>query len=401
VRRGEKFFFSGLTQAPAGTLDSLMSLMDDLNKHDGFVGGVCMKLGKQLVDFAVEREEEDQQGVDLSKLNLDEILMVGQAELDLWLKKFRWAEGRYDVQKSSLQSITEELVKVRKLCRVCRSFWLKRCPKTTSVVDVSLRQKMADWVSLNRSITSAKSIATGSVLMRDLAGVLKPEQVVDTESLETLLVVVQKSMMRDWLAWYETLEVEDLKQVMVESGAYASRVVMPRSSAQIAEDSDSALVSIVVLKRFSEQIRAKLRERKFMPREMNLEKAGGEGANKERSLAQLVDRRNAARIDLLKFCKTQFAEVFSCWVHLKVVRVWVESVVRFSLPANYEVYLIRPDKRYFEKIRKTLHDLFRELVAEGVLDSEKDEAPQGMPAFVSEDLYPYVQTELNVIGRAT
>jgi V-type H+-transporting ATPase subunit C len=256
-------------------------------------------------------------------------------------------------------------------------------------------------VSLNRSITSAKSIATGSVLMRDLAGVLKPEQVVDTESLETLLVVVQKSMMRDWLAWYETLEVEDLKQVMVESGAFASRVVMPRSSTQIAEDSDSVLVSIVVLKRFSEQIRAKLRERKFMPRELNLEKAGGEGANKERSLAQLVDRRNAARIDLLKFCKTQFAEVFSCWVHLKVVRVWVESVVRFSLPANYEVYLIRPDKRYYEKIRKTLHDLFRDLVAEGVLDSEKDEAPQGMPAFVSEDLYPYVQTELNVIGRAT
>ncbi len=156
----------------------------------------------------------------------------------------------------------------------------------------------------------------------------------------------------------------------------------------------------MVLKRFSEQIRAKLRERKFMPRELNLEKAGEE-SSKERSLAQLVDRRGAARIDLLKFCKTQFAEVFSCWVHLKVVRVWVESVVRFSLPANYEVYLIRPDKRYMEKIRKTLHDLFRDLVAEGVLDSEKDEAPQGMPAFVSEDLYPYVQTELNIIGRAT
>lgn len=91
-----------------------MSLMDDLNKHDSFVGGICMKLAKQLVDFAVEREEEDQQAVDLSKLSLDEILMVGQAELDLWLKKFRWADGRYDVQKSSLQHITEELVKVRK-----------------------------------------------------------------------------------------------------------------------------------------------------------------------------------------------------------------------------------------------------------------------------------------------
>ena len=83
--------------------------------------------------------------------------------------------------------------------------------------------------------------------MRDLAGVLNPDQVVDTESLETLLVVVQKSMLRDWLAWYETLEIDDLKQLMGESGAFASRVVMPRSSTQIAEDSDSVLVRFALV----------------------------------------------------------------------------------------------------------------------------------------------------------
>ncbi len=153
-----------------------------------------------------------------------------------------------------------------------------------------------------------------------------------------------------------------------------------------------------MLRRFTDQIKAKLRERKFTPRDFSFEKAGA-GDSKERSLAQLTERRAAARIDLLKFCKTQFAEIFSCWIHLKIVRVWVESVVRFSLPANYEVHLIRPDKRYTEKIRKTLHELFKELVADGVLETE-DEAPQGMPAFVSEDLYPYVQTEINIIGRA-
>ncbi len=119
------------------------------------------------------------------------------------------------------------------------------CPnarQTAGVVDVSLRQKLQDWVALNRSITSAKSIASGSVLMRDLVGILKPEQVVDTESLETLLVVVQKSMLREWQTSYETLEVEDLKQLMGESGAFASRVVIPRSATQIAEDNDSVLV---------------------------------------------------------------------------------------------------------------------------------------------------------------
>jgi hypothetical protein len=50
-----------------------------------------------------------------------------------------------------------------------------------------------------------------------------------------------------------------------------------------------------------------------------------------------------------------------------------------------------------EKIRSTLFDLFRDLVAEGVLEIEKDnDATQGMPTFVSEELYPYVQAELSL-----
>jgi hypothetical protein len=31
-----------------------MSLMDELVKHDSFVGGVCAKLAKQLIDFELE-----------------------------------------------------------------------------------------------------------------------------------------------------------------------------------------------------------------------------------------------------------------------------------------------------------------------------------------------------------
>lgn len=81
----------------------------------------------------------------------------------------------------------------------------------------------------------------------------------------------------------------------------------------------------------------------------------------------------------------------------KAIRVWVESVVRFSLPAAFEVYLIKPDRRYMEKIRAALHDLFRDLVAEGVLEMEKDgETAPGMPSFASEELYPYVQAELSL-----
>jgi len=173
---------------------------------------------------------------------------------------------------------------------------------------------------------------------------------------------------------------------------------MPRSAQQIAEDNDAILFSVVILRKFADQVRAKLREKKFTPREYTFEKS--DDGNKEKSIQQLIEKRQAARLDLWKFCKAQFSEMFTCWVHLKTVRIWVESIVRFSLPANFDVVLIKPDRRYTEKIRKSLHDLFGGLVGEGVLDMGGDDStPQGMPSFVSEELYPYVFTELSLLTR--
>ena len=39
--------------------------------------------------------------------------------------------------------------------------------------------------------------------------------------------------------------------------------------------------------------------------------------------------------ELLRLCRTNFSEAFQLLVHLKVVRVFVESVLRYGLPAHY------------------------------------------------------------------
>jgi V-type H+-transporting ATPase subunit C len=190
--------------------------------------------------------------------------------------------------------------------------------------------------------------------------------------------------------------VEDLKQIMGESGAFGARVVMPKSSVKVAEDADSVLVTMVVLKRFVDPVKSRLRELRFTPREFSFQKGSGE--TKEKSIAQLVDKRAAVRLDLLKFCKNQFSEIFSCWVHLKTIRVWTESVVRFSLPAEFDCMIFPVEKRSQEKVRKVLHALFQDLIAEGVLGNG-DDTPAGIPAFVTEELFPYVTAEINIVGR--
>ena len=72
-----------------------------------------------------------------------------------------------------------------------------------------------------------------------------------------MLVVVPKSQLKEWTAQYEALEADDLAPLMAESGSMGARAVVPRSSTQIAEDSDSVLVSIVVLRRFVDQIKVR------------------------------------------------------------------------------------------------------------------------------------------------
>lgn len=41
------------------------------------------------------------------------------------------------------------------------------------------------------------------------------------------------------------------------------------------------------------------------------------------------------KTELLRLARTNFSEAFQTLVHLKVVRLFVESVLRYGLPANY------------------------------------------------------------------
>lgn len=44
---------------------------------------------------------------------------------------------------------------------------------------------------------------------------------------------------------------------------------------------------------------------------------------------------NFHQTELLHLSRTNFSEAFQILVHLKVIRLFVESVLRYGLPANY------------------------------------------------------------------
>jgi hypothetical protein len=46
------------------------------------------------------------------------------------------------------------------------------------------------------------------------------------------------------------------------------------------------------------------------------------------------------------WCKSTYSEVFSAWVHVKAMRCFVESVLRYGLPVNFAASLLLPVKVY-------------------------------------------------------
>merc|ERR1711916_194422 len=68
---------------------------------------------------------------------------------------------------------------------------------------------------------------------------------------------------------------------------------------------------------------------------------------------------------LVRWCKTNFSEAFTSWVHLLALRVFVESVLRYGLPVNFQAMLMLPHRKCEKKLRTALHDLFGHLDSSG------------------------------------
>ena len=51
------------------------------------------------------------------------------------------------------------------------------------------------------------------------------------------------------------------------------------------------------------------------------------------------------------------------WIHLKAMRVFVESVLRYGLPVNFQGMILLPQKKTSRKLRDTLKQLYSHLDA--------------------------------------
>ncbi|KAG1757907.1 ATPase V1 complex subunit C [Suillus lakei] len=298
----------GIPSFKTGTLDSLIALSEELPKQDAFFTATVAKIVDTLRNLLNN---------DPTKLAQHVLVNEGSVD-DYVLRGWKWNDSRYGVQRS-----LREMVDVLN--------------KEMASIDNVMKAKLNNYNLVKGSLVQMQRKKTGNLSVRSLVGLVSKEDVIQgSEYLETCLVAVPKIFVKEWNLKYERL----------------TNMVVPRSSSLIASDSEYTLFGVVVFKRVHDQFVQKCRENKFIFRDFvySEEQIAKEG--EELEIADTTEKE--LWTELLRLSRTNFSESFQILVHLKILRLFVESVLRYGLPANYVGLAIRPEPKYTKKTLSVL-----------------------------------------------
>ncbi|TRY84338.1 hypothetical protein DNTS_025443 [Danionella cerebrum] len=243
-------------------------------------------------------------------------------------------------------------------------------------IDNDLKARASAYNSLKGNLQSLERKNVGSLLTRSLADIVKKDDfVLDSEYLVTLLVVVPKTNFPEWQKTYESL----------------SEMVVPRSTKLLFEDQESGLFSVTLFRKAIDDFKHQARENKFMVRDFQYNEEEMK-ADKEEMTRLSTDKKKQFG-PLVRWLKVNFSEAFIAWIHIKALRVFTESVLRYGLPVNFQAMLLQPSKKNVKKLREVLQELYKHLDSSAtVIDASMDIPGLNLS---QQEYYPYVYYKID------
>lgn len=329
-----------------GTLDSLLSLSDDLSKSNTFIEGVSHKIRRQIEDL------ERASGIESLALTVDGV------PVDTYLTRFVWDESKYPTV-SPLREIVDTI------------------HSQVAKIEDDMKIRAAEYNTVRGQLNAINRKQTGSLAVRDLSNIVKPEDIITSEHLVTLLAIVPKYSQKDWLSSYETL----------------TTYVVPRSSKKLYEDNEYALYTVTLFGRVSDNFKTGARERGFQIREFEYSTEAQE--NRKQELEKLIQDQDNLRSSLLQWCYASYGEVFSSWMHFCAVRVFTESILRYGLPPSFLAAALAPPVKSEKKVRSLLEQLCGNV--NSIYWKAEDEAGVVGGVGVDTEAYPYASFTVNIV----
>jgi V-type H+-transporting ATPase subunit C len=348
-----------------GTIDALMAQSDELARVCQSVDAVVGKIRRTVAETAAASAAAAGAA---SSSTLPPPLTIDGQTAEAYLQRFRWDEARYPTRRPLRETV-------------------ERVAESVSLVEDDLKVRLAELNAVRGALSQALRKATGSLAVRDLGALVEEAElaaakrqgggggggggaggaqqaalnnggstiVVDTDNLATAFVVLPRHALKEWQSCYESL----------------ASFVVPRSSLVVAEDGDSVLVRCVLFRRCADEFRAAARARGYQARDYappppaplpGTAEAAAAAAAAEHAKAMTVDAlradADAKRRALDGWCRAAYGEAFSALVHLLVVRLFVESILRYGLPPAFLAAVVRPARKQEARLRAALAAAF-------------------------------------------
>ncbi|XP_003389520.1 PREDICTED: V-type proton ATPase subunit C 1-B-like [Amphimedon queenslandica] len=336
-----------------GTLNSLVDLSDTLNRLDTFVEGVVRKMAHYMSDI-IDPEDRDK---------LHENLLVGPGKLPMenYVARFSWDQAKFPLRQSP-SALAENISKM------------------VTQIDNDLKQKSSSYNTLKGNLQNIERKSVGNLMTRSLNGLVDPKFLITkSEYLQTLCVVVPKAMYKEWQHSYERL----------------SDMVVPRSTELVTEDQEYGLFTVTVFKKIVDEFKLQAREKRFAVREYEHDPQALEAERKEKEKLERDLKRQFG--PLMNWLKVNFSQVFSAWLHLKALRVFSESILRYGLDSNCVSLVLKPHRRSAKSVHQALNDKYYHLDSMPLKGSKGDDHIDIPGLGLNQaEYYPYVFFKMNL-----
>lgn len=308
-----------------GTFDNLIRLTDDLQKYDGQVDGILHRLERQFLELDPNAEFKVKS-------------QRREKTFQEYIRSWEWDEAKYPKTRTISDNLQLLVAVVNKL-------------------DEEARNKTAQYNELKTQKANFAKKEGASLASRDLIDVFVPGQVqmgtgpeddfIYTDHLTTVPVIIPRGAENEFLKVYESLNADGQRPGIVPMSA--------RKYKNLDDKDGNSIWRVVVFREAVEGFKKQCREKRYIVRDFEYDEAAYKKLQAQREqLAEGVRRQH----ELVKgLYSAAWSDAMVAWIHIKAMRVFVESVLRFGMPPRFASFIISVQPNQVTQARKALGDI--------------------------------------------
>lgn len=335
-----------------GSFDNLIRLTDELHKCDTQVDSIVHRLERQWAEIDPKaRFQVKSQRVEKSFLD--------------YIKDWQWDEAKYPRTRQITDNLTHLMTTVNKIDEEARN--------KTLFFNEAKSQKA--------NLTKKEGMTLPS---RDLVDVLTPDVVkmtgsasddfIQTEHIATVVVILPRGAEAEFLKAYSTL----------------CENVVPMSAKKFPglDDKDgNTLWRVVCFKSVVEEFKKACKEKRFIPRDFEYSEELYKKLTSQRSEIEEAVKKQHTNVRGLY--QAAWSDTMVAWMHIKAMRIFVESVLRFGMPPKFAAFTVTSNPGQQANARKGLAERLGRSPSssEGTYSAEKMAEAAGEDG---DEYFPYV-----------